>query len=350
MESKLVTFTVSNLAEKDQIKNAIKSLEAVSAATAPELSNVTKTFYSFLKLINTQDESWTKLRTRINREYPDFISKLQVAFVYYYAKLLEKCFLNTEEEIKSPKEFKSKIQEMKSFITSSNSNGSDLFDRIFSGKTPGFEANELAKNFFESSFSLHKDLLKVNDFQLDPSNTSPLDYFKGPAKELSEKEKGDILKHISAVEKSEHPELRIYSMIVEYLFNTENLENTFVSTDLLNNNKFNDLLNSIKSREVKQFYRDFLSDLNATPITEDKRKEVLKQLADVSEVISPETKKEEKPKEEEAVEHLKNGASERELLAMNMADYITGRITATEFQQRDIKIKSGQEMLLNEDE
>lgn len=194
------------------------ALNNVNAATVPELQEVTSSIYSFLQMLDSQDENWKKLRYRLQLECPNFIPKLQASFLFYYSKCLEKTFFPNDDVIKSPEKGKRYIQELIGHIReNSNKDFFQYFKHLFEGKASAFEANELVVNFLEDTFHFHETLLGMGGLS-SPSDMTVEDYFTNVANKINTEPEKKVVSNMLDAQTNENPIVRLHSRIVDAIY------------------------------------------------------------------------------------------------------------------------------------
>lgn len=243
----------------EDISDMAKQLEGVNAATLPELSGVTSALYSFLQMLESQDPNWQKLRHRLRIECPNFIPKVQYAFIYYYTKCLEKRFVPNNEVINSSKEFTKNMAELSNQIT--NGTGSEIFKyfkSLFSGNSKAIEANELVVNFIEDTFEYQGDILGIKDFNSDPSHMTIEDFFSTVADRTIDKPEEDKSKFLIKARRSETPEFKAFALISEAIIYSSMFGTPLNSSN--SKNRITAAINEIESENFANAFRKFMEE------------------------------------------------------------------------------------------
>ena len=102
-------------------------------------------------------------------------------------------------------------------------------------------------------------------------------------------------------------------------------------------------IGAVLASKVATLAHQLVEELNGNVITVDNRKDYLDKLFKLANDINGKLVKKETTEEPDTV-----SSSMKDLLAMNMSDYISGKITAEDFQLRDEKIRSLNSQSLNE--
>lgn len=256
------------------------ALNNVNAATVPELQEVTSSIYSFLQMLDSQDENWKKLRYRLQLECPNFIPKLQASFLFYYSKCLEKTFLPNEDVIKSPEKGKKALLSLADHIQDgSNKSFFQYFKLLFEGKASAFEANEIAVNLLEDTFKFHETLLGINGSS-SPSDMTVEDYFTNIANKIDTESEKKVMKNMLAAQTNVNPIVQLHSRIVDAVYSA-----------CRNGTAVNSSLKGIRSKypqtfenkELNRYVKDWIDNfIENSPGTIDikKRDELIKEVTE----------------------------------------------------------------------
>lgn len=356
--------------------NACNDIIANAAAVQHEqLLAVASMIRQFLVKVNSEDLFWRAEKKKYfnDRVGQIFLQKLAIAYVYYYAKGLEvKYFKNklavTSEATNAVRKFFEDIRntpDYKFFVSLLKDEGTFVPNGTF-GKgcktastfIDGVRTSNIAQTILQSD-STRTDSLNLDDLMSNFSNIQ----VKDGRVDLSEFK--DLLFDAdsqSDVEGVTRFYLNFYALVAYNYDNrssfTINLDNqeSFFCTAIKNL--------SIRSNGDKKIYpidmgkvvKDSLErqglvghplDMSTSSAVNDVLSKLKASLAEVKEKLDSAKQNKDKPKQQASVEDDKDLVNQ---LAMNMADYMTGKIDANTFQSRDFQIRhsNGQSMELNE--
>ena len=345
----------------DSSKEAINNLNSVQGLTLGELQKTANVFYSFLKAIDSQEESWLKLKQRLDNEAPEFLIKVRIAFIYYYATVVSKAFIGTDDEIKNPKTFRANLLKLATFINSPATNASDVFDKMFSGNTKGIAANEIASHFIVDVFETHeKKALKdvIANFEANPDTMDPSDFFQEFSKVVQKhsdvSNKPDLIrKTVKHEVDSNKIEIKLYMGLLRDLINSS-LNGSAFTKNILEKKVYKKYLEDMKDANAASeivAVIDQITDSFPDLTDNESYKGAIQAFTTNDKILAILSRARHKEEDANDAETSSNAeAVEKDLLAMNMADYITKRITAQEFQRRDAEIRAGQSQVLDEDD
>lgn len=279
------------------------ALNNVNAATVPELQEVTSSIYSFLQMLDSQDENWKKLRYRLQLECPNFIPKLQASFLFYYSKCLEKTFLPNDDVIKSPEKGKKTIQGLAGHIKdASNKDFFQYFKHLFEGKASAFEANELVVNFLEDTFHFHETLLGM-DGSSSPSDMTVEDYFTNIASKINTEPEKKVVSNMLIAQTNENLIVQLHSRIVDAIYSACR-NGTAVNSALKGvKDKYSQVFNNKDlNRHIKDWVNNFIE--NSPGVIDTKKRDEL--ITEVTEqlLISNQSENEDVNHENSDLQHL----------------------------------------------
>lgn len=363
MADKIKKISLKNFEE------AVKKLEDTESVRAKSTSNNLDTIQEILdalyQIIHAMFAG--KLPNKVSNLMKEammsneaFISKVQFAYVYYYARYIELSLYGA-----NPKSFgaisgNNVEAEISSTLTSIM--GDDrykLLDYIMcqnaaNKDTYRFDSSvtKMAAHFPKSVFDLKKKIL--NKSQEDAEKLTADNFFE-KYKSLPDQKYSVDRENIAKLIDSKDPVDAFIAEVVSYLMKTKNLLNLgmkFPKSDIEKENtelgiyykraleadKINtEAIAAIVTKgdlESEEGLDNVFRDLRAAEIDYYKSKQNKDKTSE-----KPQEKKDDKdtPKKEEAAGSL------QDQLALNMADYITGRISAEEFQKRDKLIRKNGE-------
>lgn len=360
MADKIKKISLKNFEE------AIKKLEDVESVRAKSTSNNLDTIQEVLDaLYQIIHAMFTgKLPNKVSNLMKEammtneaFISKIQFAYVYYYARYIELSLYganpktfgaissnNVEAEISNTL---ASIMEddryrLLDYIMCQNAANKDTY-RFDSSVT------KMAAHFPKSVFDLKKKIL--NRSQADAENLTADNFFE-KYKSLPDQSYSVDRETIAKLIYSKDPVDAFIAEVVSYLMKTKNLLNLgmkFPKNDIEKENtelgiyykralevdKINaEAIAAIVTKgdlESEEGLNNVFRDLRAAEIDYYKSKQ---NKGKANEKSQEKEDDKDAPKKEEATGSL------QDQLALNMADYITGRISAEEFQKRDKQIRN----------
>lgn len=358
--------------------NACNDIIANAAAVQHEqLLAVASMIRQFLVKVNSEDLFWRAEKKKYfnDRVGQIFLQKLAIAYVYYYAKGLEvKYFKNklavTSEATTAVRKFFEGIQDtpdFKFFVSLLKDEGTFVPNGTF-GKgcktastfIDGVRTSNVTQTILQNDVSIRTDSLSLDDLmsnfsniQVDKNDRVNLSKFKDF---LFDADKRDGVEGIVRLY------LNFYALVAYNYDNrssfTVNLENpdSFFNKAIENlSNRSGDkgkaypidmgkvVENSLK----KQGLVGHPLDMSTSSAVNDVLSKLKTSLAEVKEKLDSTKQNKDKPNQQDSVEDDKDLVNQ---LAMNMADYMTGKIDANTFQSRDFQIRhsNGQNMELNE--
>lgn len=316
--------------ENDPIKNR-NNLNNAQAHGVQEIKSVVDELLYFLKAIYSQNEPWMKLKHRLESEYPDFLSKIQIAYIYYYSRYLEQKLFRNEDLLKNPDLV------IKNLNTLNNgelvSDEYSFFSYLLGQSTntianSPFEGTELAANLLAATIKAKSKLLKTDGLQASVQKMSIDDFYKAVG-DLKEKPNNTLnfIKNSITTDSVNKVFLGMLILSFEDLVNRKgvfqvDLEDTTT--------KLGKTFAAIPDINERKKYRGVVEKYNGKTVTDEIRSDFLTDVYNLQKK-EPEKKKEEATNSDTGIE---------DKLALNIANYITGRISASEFQERDQEIKS----------
>lgn len=258
--------------------NIEHALGSVNAATLPELQQVVSAIYSFLQMLDSQDEKWRQLNYRISLECPNMVPKLQAAFLYYYTKCLEMAYFPNEETIKSAKEGKKKIQSFYNLVESDKYGEAffKYFKHLFSGKAKAVEANELAANFIEDTFNYHAKMLNLNA-EMSPDEMTLEDFFSTVADKLKDKPAEETIPFLLRAKKNENPSIVSFVKIAQAI-TFANEAHTAIDVQL---DDTRSTIEKIKERSIRDELTAYLNKWGRVIPSDTEKKEAEKELLEI---------------------------------------------------------------------
>lgn len=318
--------------EINSIKNRTSLLNA-AATGATELKQVVEELKAFLKNLNSQNEMWNKLKNRLEKEEPVFIQKIQVAFVYYYVRYLKKAYFRDLDSLNNKNVAKKFIENIEKELTSDNYKYFSYLlgqSETTENNSP-FQGTKLAANFIASTIKLKSDSLNLKDMSTDISNMGIEDFYTDIANIKDDNEKMlDIMKERLTSKEAEKNFIIDLIQIVRSLEKTNSVfKIDLKDTDTELGKTFTEIDVSKRKEKIKDLVREYNNKVFDKKVTD----EFINKLCEIG-------KKEDIKKED--TNRVANTSLE-DKLALNIADYITGRITASEFQKKDQEIRKNEE-------
>lgn len=320
--------------------NSVKERTSLLNATATgpnELAQVTDELRSFLINLNSQDELWNKLKNRLEKEKSSFIQKIQITFVYYYSRYLKKKYLRDLDKLNNKTEAKKTIKGISEELTKDNYK---YFAYLLGQSetveaTSPFKGTKLAANFIAATIKLKSDSLGLEDTSTDINNMSIEDFYTDMSNIKDDKEK--MIDTLKERLNSKDAEKNFIIDLIQIVRSLEKTNSVFkidlkdTDTDL--GKTFAEIDVSKRKEKIKSLVKDYTNKVFDKKVTD----EFINKLCDIG-------KKEEKVKEEDNSRVANTSLEDK--LALNIADYITGRITASEFQKKDQEIRGNKEVNL----
>ena len=358
--------------------NACNDIIANAAAVQHEqLLAVANMIRQFLVKVNSEDLFWRAEKKKYfnDRVGQIFLQKLAIAYVYYYAKGLEvKYFKNklavTSEATSAVRKFFESIQDtpdFKFFVSLLKDEGTFVPNGTF-GKgcktastfIDGVRTSNVTQTILQNDVSIRIDSLNLDDLMSDFSN---IQVGKDDRVNLSK-----VKDFLFDADKRDGVEgivrlyLNFYALVAYNYDNrssfTVNLENpdSFFSKAIKNLSQRSrdpekvypiDMGKVVENSLKKQGLVGHPLDMSTSSAVNDVLSKLKISLAEVKEKLDSAKQNKDKPNQQDSVEDDKDLVNQ---LAMNMADYMTGKIDANTFQSRDFQIRhsNGQSMELNE--
>lgn len=336
-----------NINEKLDVFQGINNLESAQATSIKELCDVTSELYSFLLKIDSQEDSWMKLKRVLEMQAPFFIPKVRMAFLYYYSTCLQKVFVPSEEIIKSPQTNLKNMQKLNSFIKDSDNRSYKYFKYLLTESLPGMETDEIASTFIDDMMTVHTSgenpLLNVGRNEGTPSNLSLDDLLHdfsekaGAGQSFQVRDLENRKKMLKAEKEEGDPVGNILGILYTSLNNCMNT-GSFLNFNLDIDNDLTKAFNRIKDNGTRNRLREFLkSHSNLQILNGEDSDSFLREFHE--EVVKPDLQSKAQKAQKESMEKDRV-ASKENLRALAIADYITGRISAEEFRNRDFEISN----------
>lgn len=358
--------------------NACNDIIANAAAVQHEqLLAVASMIRQFLVKVNSEDLFW---RAEKKKYFNDkvgqiFLQKLAITYVYYYAKGLEvKYFKNklavTSEATAAVRKFFESIQDtpdFKFFVSLLKDEGTFVPNGTF-GKgcktastfIDGVRTSNVTQTILQNDASIRTDSLNLDDLM---SNLKDVQVDKNDRVNLSK-----VKDFLFDADKRDGVEgivrlyLNFYALVAYNYDNrssfTVNLENpdSFFNKAIKNLSDRSgdkgkaypiDMGKVVENSLKKQGLVGHPLDMSTSSAVNDVLSKLKTSLAEVKEKLDSAKQNKDKPNQQDSVEDDKDLVNQ---LAMNMADYMTGKIDANTFQSRDFQIRhsNGQSMELNE--
>lgn len=358
--------------------NACNDIIANAAAVQHEqLLAVANMIRQFLVKVNSEDLFWRAEKKKYfnDRVGQIFLQKLAIAYVYYYTKGLEvKYFKNkltvTSEATPAVRRFFESIQDtldFKFFVSLLKDEGTFVPNGTF-GKgcktastfIDGVRTSNVTQTIFQNDVSIRTDSLSLDDLMSDFSNIRV-----GKDDRVNLSKVKDFLFDADkrdGVEGIVRLYLNFYALVAYNYDNrssfTVNLENpdSFFNKAIKNLSRRSrdpekvypiDMGKVVENSLKKQGLVGHPLDMSTSSAVNDVLSKLKTSLAEVKEKFDSAKQNKDKPNQQDSVEDDKDLVNQ---LAMNMADYMTGKIDANTFQSRDFQIRhsNGQSMKLNE--
>ena len=358
--------------------NACNDIIANAAAVQHEqLLAVASMIRQFLVKVNSEDLFWhTEKKKYFNdRVGQIFLQKLAITYVYYYAKGLEvKYFKNklavTSEATTAVRKFFEGIQDtpdFKFFVSLLKDEGTFVPNGTF-GKgcktastfIDGVRTSNIMQTIFQSDDSTRTDSLNLDDLM---NNFSNIQVDKDDRVNLSK-----VKDFLFDADKQDDVEgivrfyLNFYALVAYNYDNrssfTVNLENqaSFFYRAIKNLSTRSKGAEKLYPIDMGKVVENSLKehglvgrslDMSTSSAVNDVLSKLKTSLTEVKEKLDSAKQNKDKLNQDQSVEDDKDLVNQ---LAMNMADYMTGKIDANTFQSRDFQIRhsNGQSMELNE--
>lgn len=358
--------------------NACNDIIANAAAVQHEqLLAVASMIRQFLVKVNSEDLFWRAEKKKYfnDRVGQIFLQKLAIAYVYYYAKGLEvKYFKNklavTSEATSAVRKFFESIQDtpdFKFFVSLLKDEGTFVPNGTF-GKgcktastfIDGVRTSNVTQTILQNDVSIRTDSLNLDDLM---SNLKDVQVDKNDRVNLSK-----VKDFLFDADKRDGVEgivrlyLNFYALVAYNYDNrssfTVNLENpdSFFNKAIKNLSNRSEGPEKVYPIDMGKVVENSLKrqglvghplDMSTSSAVNDILSKLKTSLAEVKEKLDSAKQNKDKPNQQDSVEDDKDLVNQ---LAMNMADYMTGKIDANTFQSRDFQIRhsNGQSMELNE--
>lgn len=329
--------------DSKDILNPVKDRNNLLNATANNASEIEKVLTElqiFLKTINSQDSNWVKLRQRLNSEHPSFLQKIEIAYVYYYINYIKKAWFRDEDTLKNKDLFKASMNKLKSYLSDENSRYFDyLMDESNTAESNSpFKNTKLVATFLRDLIETKKNTIGLGNSEINVEQMSIEDFFNAVKGIQGKKRRESIDQALDAKD----PEFNVLGRLMDLIESLSAVEGIF-NIDLSKNElPVVQHLANVPNESIRNKLKNLIEKYNNKIIDESTREDFYKDIAEALKDEKLERSKEESEKE--------INTSLEDKLALNIADYITGRISASEFQKRDqqIKSKEGVQQSLNE--
>lgn len=371
--------------DNSKVQTAVQALNNASSVQSKDLGAIANIMGQFLKKINSTDNNYSELRMQYFESLAGkvFLQKISIAFIYYFTEFLRvkyfkrKIYKTTEQANTDLSNFIRDItgeeaigQCYKTYLTLLSGQDNLVPAKTFTGNVT--MAHDLIRKVLHTDIC--EKLMKSHDVpeewslteildnisKIKPKNKKELsfdDYMKG----LDNKD--PVVRFVCALtasfnaawmsgndkfvienklEKDKDPFL---SAIYEEIDETKR---ALIKNLLNNNGLWRDELSFKTQADAEKHFENLRKVVNSIKDVGSKKGK-----GNGTEQGNPENK----PSQKASVEHESEDPDKLNQLAMNMADYMTGRIDAQQFQNRDIEIRYGRpspqpnedgEMLLNE--
>lgn len=374
--------------DSTSIGTMVTALSNASSVQATDLENITNILNQFLKKINSTDNNYTELRNQYFKSTVGkvLLQKVAIAFIYYFAEFVKvryfkrKVYKNVAQAKTDLLSFFKDItgdestgQCYKTYLTLLSGNDNLVPARTFDGDV--IVAHDLIDSIYHSeicdevtaernspeAWSLtelldgleHVDLSKPETIKFDSlmknlNNKDPMVKF-GSA--LAACFSAAAIANSSSFNVTNELLNNKISILYTAYHNLSKDQQNLINTALKNNKLTNVNLNFSTQDEIKTHKKQlesFIRDLQKA--NSDKNKNSGVEQGKSGDGSGGQDLK-------ASIEHESEDSDKLNQLAMNMADYMTGRIDAQQFQNRDIEIRYGRpspqpnedgEMLLNE--
>lgn len=325
----------------DFIKNSKNLLNATSNISSG-LGGVLEVLYGFLMSISSTNLWFTELRKELNSYDPTFLQKIKIAYIYYYVTYMKVTYHFKEDYMKDSDKAKFEFgsQRIQQFLKDKKSQY--FFYLLNDSKTAEeyspFKDTELAGAFLEGILKIHADLFKSEESSKDIKSATIEDFFKDLNTLSKENDHSQRLQGLSKWLQNADPAIQTITLLSVQI-DTSKSTNAIVHIDLKDNqSQIGEWFQHIKDEKIKSLIFRFWEKYDGQKVTEDLfekfNEDRSKLLTDIEEKKKP--KQAENPKQEGVF--IQSNIEDK--LAMNMADYITGRISASEFQKRDQSIRN----------
>lgn len=374
--------------EGSKIQTAVQALNNASSVQSKDLGEIANIMSQFLKKINSTDNNYSELRTQYFESLAGkvFLQKLSIAFIYYFTEFLRvkyfkrKIYKTAEQANTDLGNFIKDItgegaigQCYKTYLTLLSGQDNLVPAKTFTGNVT--MAHDLIRKILHTDIC--EKLMKGHDVPEEWGLTEVLDNIS----KIKPKNKRELTfdEYMKGLDNKDPVVRFVCALTASFNAAWMSGNDKFVIEDKLVKDK-DPFLSSIyeemdaaKRKLVKNvlennaLWRETLN-FKTNEDAEKHFKSLHKAVNDIKETGSKKDKEDGteqgKPGNgtgdqnlNQSVEHESEDPDKLNQLAMNMADYMTGRIDAQQFQNRDIEIRYGRpspqpnedgEMLLNE--
>lgn len=332
----------------DFIKNSKNLLNATSNVSTG-LKEVLQVLYGFLMSISSTNPWFVELRKELDEQDPTFLQKIKITYIYYYVNYIKAQYHFKQDYMKDPEKAKQELGNLSTFLEGKESQYFLylLDDSKSTEEYSPFKDTELASAFLKGIFKIHSEMFRNGDSK-DIKNATMEDFFKDLGSLSKEKNISTRTKGLAKWIESSDPAIKTMALLGSEA-DLATYGHTAIHIDLKDiQTEVGDWFNHIKDREVKSWIFSFWEKFDNQKMTDELHsvytEESVKLIGKIKE--KEDNKKSDEPKHEDTFVQ----PNIEDKLAMNMADYITGRISASEFQKRDQLIKSSKGSIQNLEE
>lgn len=321
-------------------------LSNVSVSNVETTKGVAQTMYTFLRYLDSEDENWRKLKSRLNDCMPSFIQKVQVAFIYYFAKNLELRFLKTNEDAKTPK----KLEDMAKYLVNCIEHQDDMyryFEQLFDSNSSNHAAvatNELVSNFLSDTVQMKGKLLGYSsDINLTTDTITMEEFFENLDSLLQKSsEPGAFFPTVFKTTSLQDPVKAASGQLIAFISGLSVAGGTM--RGLSKDGKLKSTINSIEDPATRKAFENYLERHIDDEITTETAKDLYD---DFIKSVNPANLK--AKQKTEAIEKA-NMDAYTNAVALNVANFISGKISTEDFIARDQEIRTEKDQPLNEND
>lgn len=322
-------------AKNDSVKNRHDLLNA-KANSPEELLKVATELRFFLEDVQSQNETWGKLRIKLYKKHPKFLQKVQIAFVYYYIRYLKQKYFRNEDFLNTADNSKKSLSAIKEELKKDNYSYFSYLctQSINAEENSPFKDTRDIGTFLPSTIQLKQNILGSQE-TVDIKNMSIDDFYRklNSVKDVEE----DFLDFAKNAIFSNDPEEKLLVILINLGDNLEKTGSVFQVDLTKETTNFVKIYTKLSNDIKKKKFKDIVEKYNGKTFDKETLTAFKQDLIDINkEVVA---------KKEEAEENV----SLEDQLAMNMADYISGRISATDFQKKDQQIRKSVNMSTEND-
>lgn len=339
------------------IKFDINNLDGVILSKSEAVQKVLEELSKFLNAVESQNEDWAKLKDRLMSEAPYFLPKIQLAFVYYFSKLIDIKYIGSDDDVKSETTLKGKLKELDSFINS-DSELIKYYKYLFSGESSieGIAVNTVAKNFISDTLHVKHSLLGLSVNLQHSKNVTVEDFFKDIESIFEKDNEIQAFTNADVATQNSDPRIKLAGHLAKNVIGKKALK-VPLGDGLVDNSYLDTLVDNLKDvsenlEKIKTELKNYLNEHSKDIITDDNAQATLKELSAIIYPVKEEPKEDKAEKKSddksEEVKEAINTENLTDALAINVANYLAGKITAAEFQQTDSQIRASEDQTLNE--